>query len=486
MRKKLFIFITTFILFLALSSCGKKMSVTLINIDDNSKEVVEIVEKNKYDITYLPKVIDGHYVKYKLNEHGEYLNQSDSFELKNKKLYYSLGIEEDYFKIESVGTVHIFAKEEINTKENYVNADIVVSDGVNNVEAPAKIKLRGNTTLHVDKKSYKIKFNEKQDLLGMGSDKEWALLANYFDATYIRNYYAYSLAKALGLEYTCDCKFVEVYLNGKYNGLYLLTETVKTSKERVNIEVDTTKDEYPFLLELDMKIIQDNPNYMDTLDDEMFLIDNTEYNNKIYPFGTKYPDSFQDISSNQYQYIKDYMNNVFKSVRNGTYEDYIDIESFINYFLIQELFMNPDLDYSSVYMYKPVGEKLKFGPLWDFDLSSGNAGYVEGYSYDKGMKDINGGSYFFNELYKYDNFKDEFMNRLIEVNLDILPALFDSIDANYKFLSSYAKADDNKWEILDDNNWARPSNLVGISYKKQVKYFEEYLVEHNKWMLENM
>ena len=111
MRKKLYIFITTFILFLALSSCGKKMTVKLINIDDNSKEVVEIVEKNKYDITYLPKVIDGHYVKYKLNEHGEYLNQSDSFELKNKKLYYSLGIEEDYFKIKSVGTVHIFAKE---------------------------------------------------------------------------------------------------------------------------------------------------------------------------------------------------------------------------------------------------------------------------------------------------------------------------------------------------------------------------------------
>ena len=367
-----------------------------------------------------------------------------------------------------------------------MNSEIVVSDGVDNLEADAKIKLRGNTTLWVDKKSYKIKFNEKQNLLGMGSDKEWALLANYFDATYIRNYYAYTLANALGLEYTCDCKFVEVYLNGEYNGLYLLSETVKTSKERVNIEVDTTGDETPFLLELDMKIIQDNPNYMDTLDDEMFLIDNKKYNNKVYPFGTKYPDSFKDIDSNQYQYIKDYMNNVFESVRNGSYKEYIDVESFINYFLIQELFMNPDLDYSSVYMYKPVGEKLKFGPLWDFDLSSGNAGYVEGYSYDKSMKEINGGSYFFNELYKYDGFKDDFMNRLIEVNIDILPALFDSFDANYKFLSSYAKDDDKKWNILDDNNWARPSNLVGISYKKQVKYFEEYLIEHNKWMLENM
>ena len=135
--------------------------------------------------------------------------------------------------------------------------------------------------------------------MGMGSDKEWALLANYFDTTYLRNYYAYKLAIAMGLEYSIDIEFVEVFLNNKYQGLYLLTETVKTSKERVDIEGD----ELSFLLELDDKLIYDNPNYLETIDDEMFILDNSLYN-KFYAFGCKYPKSFKDISETDYEYIK--------------------------------------------------------------------------------------------------------------------------------------------------------------------------------------
>jgi hypothetical protein len=148
--------------------------------------------------------------------------------------------------------------------------------------------------------------------------------------------------------------------------------------------------------------------------------------------------------------------------------------------------MNVDLDYSSVYMYKPMGEKLKFGPVWDFDLSSGNVGYVNGYLYNRSMKDINGGSYLFNELYKYDEFKNKFKERFEEVNLDIIPAMLDSIDYNYSYLKEYANKDNKKWKVLNDDNWARPTHLVGISYKKQVNYFKDYLSLHNIWMKNNM
>ena len=470
-----------------LVSCAKMVNVKLINIETNEIENITLIEKKEYDISLFPKVIDGHYIKYSLDRNGEFLNNTDSFKFENKKeLYYSLGIEEDYFNINHIGNVFIYCDSKIETKEKYVDCSVVVTDTDSIVEAEAKIKLRGNSTLWVDKKAYKIKFNEKQNLFNMGSDKEWALLANYFDPTHLRNYYAYMLAMALDLEYSIECKFVNVYINGAYNGLYLLTETVKTGEERVNIEEYTDNSEVPFMLELDMKIIQDNPNYMETVDDEMFLLDNSAYNDKIYPFGTKYPESFKDIKSNQYQYIKDYMSNTYKSVRNGNYEEYIDVESFIDYFLIQELFMNPDLDYSSVYMYKKLGEKLKFGPIWDFDLSSGNAGYVDGYSYNKPMKNINGGSYLFNELYKYDEFKEEFNNRLNEINLDIIPAMLDSINYNYLYLSKYAEEDNYKWNVLNDNNWARPTHLVGISYEEQVEYFKIFISLHNEWMRKYM
>lgn len=484
--KKIYIVLLIIITCFTLISCGNKIKIKLVNVETNKEEYIELANMEEYNLNLFPKVINRYYVKYSLSKDGEYLTNDDTIKFDKKKvLYYYNGISVDYFNIKDMGKVNISCDYPIDTKENYVDCNILVTDDNSRVDAKAKIKLRGNSTLWVDKKAYKIKFDEKQDLLNMGSDKEWALLANYFDPTHLRNYYAYNLAIALGLEYSCECRFVEVYINGVYNGIYLLSETVKTSKERVNIEEDTDSLEVPFLLELDMKLIYDNPNYMETIDDEMFLIDNSRYN-KVYSFGTKYPDSFKDLNPNQYKYIKDYMNEVFNSVRNGTYNDYIDIESCINYYLIQELFMNIDLDYSSVYMYKPIGDKLKFGPIWDFDLSSGNVGYADGYLYNRLMKDINGGSYLFNQLLKHEEFKNKFKERLNEVNLDIIPAMIDSIGYNYTYLASYADQDNNKWNVLNDKNWARPSHLVGITYEQQVNYFKDYITLHNEFMLNNM
>jgi hypothetical protein len=486
--KKIRLLFLLFIFIFITSSCGDNIKINLINSNTLERQSIKISKCKKCSLECLPNILEGHYVKgYSFKNDNNYIDEENTIELKyDDELYYTLGIKKDFFDIKSVGTVIIDCSNNINSKDHYVEADITVAGENFEIRDKANIRLRGNTTLWVDKKSYKIKFENKQNLLGMGSDKEWALLANYFDPTHLRNYYAYKLAIALGLEYSCECEFVEVYINNEYNGLYLLTETVKTSEERVNIELKTDTAETPFLLELDMKLVDDNPNYRETIDDEMFLIDNSKNNNKIYPFGTKYPKSFKDISDEQYDYIKNYISETYQSVRNGNYKEYIDIDSFINYFLIQELFMNPDLDYSSVYLYKPYGEKLKFGPIWDFDLSSGNAGYVKGYSHDKWMKDINGGSYLFNELYKYDEFKDLFRNRYENVNLDIIPALIDSIEYNYKYLKQYSKKDNKKWNVLNDDNWARPSHLVGISYKEQVDYFKDYLFLHNIWIKENI
>lgn len=485
MIRSLYIIILLSILFL-LSACGSKDSITLINRETGAKQKIDILEQDIYDLSSLPQTLDGYYIKYSTSKSGSYINSDELFRLIDNTLYYSYGIKEDFFDIENVGKVDIVCSNDPKTDKEYVPSYITISGQGEKTAASAQIKLRGNTTLWTPKKSFKIKFNEKQNVLGMGSDKEWALLANYFDPTYLRNYYAYKLAMALGLEYSCEARFVEVYFNHQYIGLYLLTETIKTSKERVDIEKTTTSNEVPFLLELDMKIVQDNPNYILTLDDEMFLLDNTYYNGKTYPFGTKYPKSFKDINENQYAYIKNYISNTFESVRVGNYEEYIDIDSVINYFLIQELFMNVDLDYSSVYMYKALGEKLKFGPIWDFDLSSGNVGYVNGYSYDKMMKDVNGGSYLFNELYKYEDFKNILSTRFAEINLDIIPSLLNSIYKNREVLSNYAKKDNLKWDVLNDNNWARPENLVGLSYNNQVRYFKDFLSNHNEWLKDNM
>lgn len=97
------------------------------------------------------------------------------------------------------------------------------------------IKGRGNTSWSMPKKSYKIEFSKKQFMLGMPKDKDWALIANYSDKTLLKNYLMYRLSAKLGAFYAPRCEFVELYLNGEYLGVYLLTETIEIAENRINM-----------------------------------------------------------------------------------------------------------------------------------------------------------------------------------------------------------------------------------------------------------
>lgn len=436
-----------------------------------SKDELGIKEYDGYDFVGL---------SYKKNED---INTQQSYSFtEDVNLFANYKINDEFFLVDKVYDVYITCGESITDKYNYKNATITIEDKEYNLDTDVLIRLRGNSTLHQPKKPYKLKFDKKVNLLGMAEDKEWALLANYFDPTHMRNYYAYKLAIALGLEYSIDLRFVNLFLNGSNQGLYLLTETVKTSSNRVDIEEkNLTGEEVPFLLELDMKVVDDNPNYRDILDDEAFILSNEKYNGKQYPFSTEYPKSFKDLSSEQYKYIKNYMKNVFTSVRSGNFSEYIDLESFIDYFLVQEIFMNVDLDYSSVFMYKPLGEKLHFGPIWDFDLSSGNVSYVNNYHSETTMKECNGGNYLFTKALENQKFNTMVNDRIAEIEY-IIRRMLSSFDANYTKLLYYATTDNLKWYVLNDHNWARPEHLVGITYREQVDFLKNYLAQHYSYL----
>ena len=119
----------------------------------------------------------------------------------------------------------------------------------------ASIKVRGNTTSKADKKPYTIKFATKQNLLGMGKAKKYCLIANAYDPTLMRNYIALKLAKELGLEYTSECEFVDLYLDGEYWGNYLLVEPVEEGSNRVDIDV--TKGEFMIEYEKERVAVSD-------------------------------------------------------------------------------------------------------------------------------------------------------------------------------------------------------------------------------------
>ena len=399
----------------------------------------------------------------------------------------------EFFTIDSISKVELEVNDLITSKEKYANAKISIKGEDYNLNTKdVMIRLRGNSSLSVPKKSYKLKFLEKIDLFGFGMDKEWALIANYYDTSLMRNYYAYKLAQAMGIEYSVDCKYVELWINGINKGLYLLTETVKTGSERVNIETVYSKEdiEIPFLLELDMKMVsKDDPLSNGIKDVDYFEVNISHYKFDMYAFGTKYPENYTSefISQAQYDYIKSYIRNMYSSLDNNTFKDYIDIDSAIDFYMVQEIMMNIDMDYSSVYMYKPLKEKLHFGPAWDFDISSGNCNYtINPYFPETLMKNVNEGSRIINKLLENEEVRNRYLERLNQLGEAIIPGMEASFDINYEILKEYEEKDNEIWKNLNAAYWPKPAHLVKLTYKEQVLFLKDYLVRHYNYMLENI
>lgn len=118
---------------------------------------------------------------------------------------------------------------------------------------PLMIRIRGNTSLAMPKRSFKVTFTDKVTLLDMPENRDWALLANYGDKTLVKNYTAFKLSEWLGMAYSPRSRFVELFLNGNYRGVYQLCETIKVGKNRVNIP--DNQDSY--LVEVDRKYRDD-------------------------------------------------------------------------------------------------------------------------------------------------------------------------------------------------------------------------------------
>ena len=120
--------------------------------------------------------------------------------------------------------------------DGYVGAHIKITDADGSMTDDAiTLKVRGNSTAmeHVTKKSFNFKFAKKTEVLGMGKGKKWAMLANCFDPTLLRNYLAFDLAQELGLPYTSQQRYAELWLDGSYRGCYTVYEPVQEGRDRV-------------------------------------------------------------------------------------------------------------------------------------------------------------------------------------------------------------------------------------------------------------
>ena len=261
-------------------------------------------------------------------------------------------------------------------KENYVNCSVSVlnAESKYNFEgAEAGIRLRGNSSLKYDKKPYRIKFEKKQDLFGFGKYKSWVLLAMYQDFSNVKDYAAFSFAESIageGSAFVPHAQHVEVYLNGEYVGLYLLTEQVQENEGRVGVEAefDGTLTEIPFLVECDFYAKDEGVEGVD-----WFRISN--YDVECY-YNIKYPEADQRYTQAQFDYVKNYIVTVNNLCYNAAttqaqFEQYVDLASFIDYYLIEEFMGQGDINWKSIFMSKTTDGKLVMGPVWDFDWAVG-------------------------------------------------------------------------------------------------------------------
>lgn len=245
----------------------------------------------------------------------------------------------------------------LQKEDGYVNAQISITDTDGSALSGAvQFKVRGNSTAiaSIPKKGFTFKFAKKTDVLGMGKGKKWALLANCFDPTLLRNYLMFDLAEKLGLPYVSRQKFVELWLDGSYRGCYTVYEPVQAGGDRVDIDTDGNKD---FLLEYEATRSETDIVYI---------------NISGVRFAVSEPDP---PDSDQTAYITGVMTDIASTLRFGTQEqirERVDIDSFAKYYLLNEYAKTLDFGMSSVFFFYKDG-KLYAGPPWDYDLALGNA-----------------------------------------------------------------------------------------------------------------
>jgi spore coat protein CotH len=413
----------------------QKNSMTQEMVDKYAKEIEEIINSSYY-FTEVPQV-------YIQTENGNLINQE----------YSSASIAIVDFKD-------------------------IKSDKI--IDTSAEIKIRGNSTAEAMKKPYTIKFSKKEDVLGMGKAKKWFLNANALDKTLMRNKLVFDFASAIGLKYSPETTFVDVWLNGRYIGNYLLSETIQVSPSRVDINTD----QGDFLIEREF---------------ERYSADTTYFNTPVFGirFGVNEP---KDITEEQLTVLTSLIGKIETAIKDRdwkTFSDYVDVKSYIDYYILSELFKVVDFDYSSTRFYIKNG-KLYAGPPWDNDLSSGNAdtyfyydyNYHEGFGADSSYIGLWCNKNLYTDCYEFPEFNNALRDRYQELQ-EVIQNLYEdnSLGTNRidDLIEKYGKSFDRNYTTA---RWTISREIMiekspEISYEKNVEYLREWLKKRNEYLLDS-
>lgn len=374
---------------------------------------------------------------------------------------------------------------EVTSKEEYLSATIRIStenaaygDFPELSEREVLIRGRGHFTWRFDKTPYKLRFETKTSVLVMNASKNWVLLANYVDRSLIQNYVAMEMGKVLSnISYHSSQYPVDVFVNGTYRGVYTLGEQLEAKEERIDLEESYEDPDTDYLLEIG------GSDEGDVLNRDYFHAGTLKF------VAIKHPDSSQ-LTNEQLAYLKDYVSKADTAVRTLTnYEDYIDVDSLIDWVIIHELTYNLDCCFRrSCYLIKEKGGKLKMGPIWDFDLAFGS--YYR-YTKDNFATVGSDGGYvgitWMNYLMKDDAFMEKFTARWNDVKEQLLDKAITSVDYMSELVKPSAEMNFEVWDILGKSVTSQPSSHKKYdTYEKMIGRLKDFINNRYKWLDEQL
>ena len=364
-------------------------------------------------------------------------------------------------------------------RENKESGKVALYDADGKVDCRSELKFikgRGNSTWKSDKKPYNIKLNREANLLGMGTAETWVLLAQTSDQTYAKSKMIYDFADRVGISYSPDCDWVDLYLNGEYAGVYLLCEHVEIHPERVDIDAEGS--------------------FLVTLEGENRLKE------RGYPY-TAAKDSlalrirYADMSVENVESIWVSARNAILAedgidpVSGSHWSELIDIDSWALRYLLDEVFLNYDGGYiSQNFFYTALEDnpRIYAGPVWDMDLtfSSEQDWWMwqtkTPYCIHAGRPKmfLRDDTPLFYSLLQ----KEEFHQRVLEFyQNEFLPELAELLTKEMEeypnHLLQAAKLDTLRWYCVDFEEWMRYQDEA---YLMEMESCQEFLAERIQFL----
>lgn len=386
----------------------------------------------------------------------------------------------------------------IVSKEVYIDATFTLTNPAVSSDAMplnGKIRGRGHSTWGQPKNPYKIQFNNDDayakvpDLVGMQKNRNWALLAEYFDRSLIRNKLAFSLGNSSvfsdGLKWTPSGQHVEVYLNDDYVGVYLLTEDIRIDPTRLNIKKmskDLTVNDVDggYIVEVDARLDCYNVGAL-----------NLQHHTPLgVPVCIDRPDE-ADITLPQLAFVKNLVDSVEAEIFGPNRLQKINPVSYVDWYLLNEVFRSNDAPFwSSVFMWKdsesaanPSDRVLNMGPLWDFDLSGGNPNYNEGWIPEGCWisRTWNEWPNWMTRLFENDEFLALTISRWKQKRPALETFINTSIDTYAARLQAAQQRNFTRWPIL-----GQPMPLSGhytfYTWADEVDYLKRFLDQRMAWL----